>query len=179
MVPFFRRASDELPETDLFPDQGRISYTDFLPMFAEHALRESYRSLQKAAISLNRNLDDVSNHLLSVVQPELYQLLHRHAHDDARLAYWVFQSPPFIELDDSQNTLTLQLTVMDEPPGALLAKGALFPIEYKEATIVNLADTQSIAKGLGLIRSLRTSIEEAAESIATCIRQNWTMQELI
>lgn len=183
MVPYFCRKLSVVDDVDPFEDHDKISYQEFLPIFAEHIVRETYRALQKAAISLKRNLNDISDHLLSVVQPELYSLLSELARYDYRLAYWVFQCPPSIEFDENKDEISFRLTVMNEPnstvPGDILGHAASFPVEYEDSTIVDLKNPDSIVEGLTVIRGLRQSLDSSSEGLASCIRENWKLQDLI
>lgn len=197
-VPYFERSGYYDEQSDADKGSGRhrarraarsaneLPYDQFVSIFLDHSVRDTYRSLQRAAVSLRDNLNGIADDLLSVAAPELHAQLKALAVGDYRLAYWIFETPPQIALDPSKQQLSITLTTLADPkelsaPPArkTFDDAASMPIDYADATIVRLDDTEDIAKGMALIGSLRESIKSAADGIATCIRQNWKIGDLL
>jgi hypothetical protein len=190
-LPTSGREEDETATRSRSRRPGRasaaeVSYDEFLTVFLDHSVRETYRSLQRAAVSLRDNLNAIADGLLLVAAPELYKQLEELAEGDYRLAYWIFESPPQISVDGPRRELSITLTTLADPkedkrraPAETFDHAASMPIEYADATIVRLDHVEDLDRGMALVVSLRDSIKTAADGIATCIRQNWKIGDLL
>lgn len=169
-----------------FQPKTEITYEVFVEEFLENSIRSSYKAVQRAAINLKNNINQISEKVLAVADPRLLNILGALARGDSRFAYWIFDCAPEFIYDNTSKQLKISLTtfsiqdlsiVKSTIPNFDAAIG--MPNEFEGATIVNIENDKDFEKALTIIVSLRKQVEVSSESLSEFIKKNWKIQDLI
>lgn len=161
-------------------------YPEFVDALLSTAAPDSYRAMQRAAISLKQIIGFLPEDLLSVAEPELHKLLRGLALGDALYATWIFDAAPSFRLNDANSNLRIDFIEFDENANLgqktidnLLERAKDMPIDEDNVTFVSLERSEEIQIGVNHITSLQKAAEESAERLRKFIVANWKLQELI